>query len=88
MTVEVIQYMRPSGRPNSQATTISDDLSTAYAAMKAAGCNFAAEVLTTGEVSVTIEDRERGEDLDCEYASIVPSVQAGYEAMLRRRFGR
>lgn len=88
MTVDVTQYMRPTGKPVRQTTTVSDDLSTAYAAMKAAGCNLAAETLTTGEISVTIENRELGIDVECEIVTNGPDVQAGYEAMLRRRFGR
>jgi len=55
-TVSVKQYMRPLGRAVPQSTRIPIQFKPAYERMRARGWNLAAEVLTTGEISITVED--------------------------------
>ncbi len=82
MTVEVIQYMRPNGRPVRQLTDIGDRYRTAYAYMLRRGWNLAAEELTTGHISLSIENRKKGEDVDIRVVDNGPGVQRAIEAML------
>ena len=82
-TANVTQYMRPSGAAKAVTTELPLDCQDAYNAMQIAGCRFEAEVLGTGEVSITISND--GCDLDIEVSENGPAVQAGMVAMLGRR---
>jgi hypothetical protein len=59
-----------------------------YLDMRKHGCNFGTEVLLTGEVSVTVEDRKNEVDVDIEVIPNGPDVQKGMVAMLSRRLWR
>lgn len=50
------QYMRPSGNPMPLSIDRPDDIANRAFAVIEAGYNFAVEHLSTGEVSLTIED--------------------------------
>ena len=80
---QVVQFMRPSGRQNPTSTMLSDEVLPIYREMQAAGCRFEAEVLRTGQVSVTISDDEA--DRDIEIVANGPGVQDAMEKMLKRR---
>ena len=80
---EVVQYLRPNGRQKLITTRLPIDTYDAYRAMLTAGCRLEAEVLMTGQVSVTIFDREKEEDLDCRVVKNGPTVQEAMAAMLR-----
>ncbi len=88
MEVAVIQYLRPDGRTRNVTTTLPDSLHIEYLAMLELGYNFAAEELTTGEVSVTIEDRAEGEDIDIRIVPNGPEVQKAMGEMLSALSGR
>lgn len=83
--VDVIQYMRPDGRAMETTTYIPLSYQAAHDDMDDAGFRFAAEVLTTGEVSVTIESCDGEPDADIEVVKNGPAVQDAYVAMLKRR---
>jgi hypothetical protein len=88
MIVQVRQYLRPNGRIENVTTDLSDDLASHYSEMIALGWNFGAEVLTTGNISLTIEDLDKGEDITGRIVSNDPSVQSAMEDMLREQFPR
>ena len=58
----VHQFMRPNGRKVIKYVDLPEDFKEKYEDMKKAGCRLTAEVLTTGEVSVCVENDEA--DLD------------------------
>ena len=58
---QVTQFMRPNGRPKEATVWLPGNVRAQYEAMQAAGGRLTAEVLTTGEVSQTIEAPECGD---------------------------
>lgn len=72
--VEVTQYMRPYGRPVKQYAKVSENLSKELAAIQDRGWRVAAEVLTTGEVSITVEDPIRERDVTIKVVPNGPEV--------------
>lgn len=87
-TADVIQYMMPDGRQVPTSTKLPMDSHAAYLDMQKHSCNFGAEMLMTGEISVTIEDRKERVDVDIEVIPNGPDVQKGMVAMLNRRLWR
>lgn len=83
MEIEVIQYLLPDGRKNKSTTNISDEYKEQYDDMMLHGYNLAAEILRTGEVSITIENNE--DDVDIEIVRNGPEIQYIIEKMLYRR---
>lgn len=80
MTVEVTQYMRPDGRKVLMHTDISDAFEAPYQVIRRRGWKLASEHLSTGEVSVTVEDDEQ--DFACEIVPNGPEVQRAIERCL------
>ena len=76
--VEIVQFLRPDGRRRLYTTTLNYDLHAEYAAMQIQGWRFEAEVLTTGEVSLTIASEDQDEAV-----VIVPNGPAVPEALAR-----
>jgi len=76
--VEVIQFLRPDGRKRLCSVTLDHDLHAEYTAMQIQGWRFEAEVLTTGEVSLTITSEDQDEAI-----STVPNGPAVPEALAR-----
>jgi hypothetical protein len=74
------QYLLPDGRTRPTAFDAPDDVAARARAIIAAGHRFECEVLTTGEVSLTIHDVENGEDLAIE---VVPNGPEVPEAVVR-----
>ena len=81
--VAVLQFLRPAGQPTWTETNLTLETMPLYRDMIAHGCRFEAEVLTTGEVSVTISNGD--EDVDCTVTANGPDVQRGMSEMLNRR---
>jgi adenosylcobinamide amidohydrolase len=77
MTVEVTQYLRPDGRKELMHTEIRDSFAAPYHAITGRGWRIAAEVLTTGAVSITVEDDEQ--DFACRISENGPGVQRAIE---------
>jgi anti-sigma regulatory factor (Ser/Thr protein kinase) len=83
VTVDVLQFVLPSGMEHKATTDLPDEASEDYKNMVKSGCRFEAEILTTGEVSVTISDGDQ--DIDISVTSNGPEVPAGMVEMLKRR---
>lgn len=79
----VTQYMRPNGRATPQTTLLPLSSLSDYNDMLKHGCEFEAEVLTTGEVSLTISSL--CDDIDCEVVKNGQAVQEALVRMLGRR---
>ena len=90
MKVPVRQYLRPNGDVRDCETEIGDSqkLRENYDLMVALGCNLAAELIETctsvAQVSLTIEDRGKEVDVDCEVVENGHDVPKGIEALLTR----
>ena len=84
-TVEVIQYLRSNGRKVNQTTVLDGDLQSDYEDMKKHDCHFEAEVLRTGEVSLTIWDQKKEKDIDIILAVNSVDVQEALKNMLKKK---
>ena len=82
MQVDVMQYLKPDGRQTPATVELPDAHKKAYQRMIDSGCRFEAEVLTTGEVSMTVSDGE--EDIDINVSENGPLVLVGMSEMLER----
>jgi hypothetical protein len=80
MTVEVVQYMRPDGRAVLMHTDICDAFEAPYRAIKMRGWRLAAEHLTTGDISITVEDEEQ--DFAAEIVPNGPEVPRAIERVI------
>ena len=83
MVVTVIQYMRPNGRTVETSTELPDTMRPFYETMLRRGWHFSAEVLTTGHISLTIEDRVKELDVAGRIVVNGPAVQCALEELLR-----
>ena len=81
-TADVTQYLRPNGRRKQEITELPIEYEEKYKEMLKRGWNFGAEVLTTGHVSVTIEDRVEGRDVTIRVIKNGPEVQKALCEML------
>lgn len=81
----VIQYYRPGGWPEQTGTRLPREAEPGYRDMVACGCRFEAEVLTTGEVSVTIFNIKDEIDVDVSLTGNGPAIQAGMVDMIKRQ---
>ena len=70
--VDVMQFLMPNGRQVPCKTDLPIETQAAYQDMLAHGCRFEAEMLTTGQVSVTISNGE--EDVDISVTVNGPEV--------------
>ncbi len=89
MRIDLIQYIRPSGRPSSVHTEVSDDLKGAYEEIQRAGWRLEAEVLLTGEVALSVHNPEggpdaQGEDVAVELCPNGPEVQNALRRLIKR----
>lgn len=82
----VRQYMRSDGRQRQEETHLPFEHLDTYKEMLRAGYYFEAEVLQTGEVSVTISDGDQ--DIDAEVVPNGPEVQRAMVGMLNRGLWR
>ncbi len=76
MEIDIVQYMRPDGRQVKGFMDIPDNLGQKYIALVDSGCNVAAELLMTGQVSFTIEDPVVEDDFRIELVENGPKVPA------------
>lgn len=81
MNVEVTQYLMPDGRKRECTTEISDNVKGLYEEMIQSGYKFEAEMLRTGDISVTISNDE--EDIDSRFIENGPGVQNALVEMLK-----
>jgi hypothetical protein len=92
MEIEVLQYYRPGKLETSLYASwkltkihVALNLETEYASMQESDCRLEAEVLTTNEVSLTVFDQEREEDIDIEIVERGPAVRKALETLLTRQ---
>lgn len=82
--VDVIQYLMPNGRRRHCKTDLPVDVKPAYEDMQQHNCRFESEMLTTGEVSLTIYDPDSESDIDIEVVKNGPDIQTAMARMLKR----
>jgi hypothetical protein len=63
MSIKFIQYLRPNGKRQPIHIGRSADIEEKAAELATSGLCFEAEVLTTGEVSLSVSDHENSEDV-------------------------
>ena len=80
--VPFTQYLRPSGRPISIELPCSEELKSSVEEIIKRGYRFEAEVLRTGEVSLTVSDGEQ--DLAIELTSNGPEVLHAVNRLISR----
>ena len=84
-TVEVVQYLRSNGRKVLQTTELEGNLQSDYEDMQNHNCHFEAEVLKTGEVSLTIWNEVKEKDIDMILAMNSVDVQKALTDMLQKK---
>jgi hypothetical protein len=84
MIFEYVQYLRPDGRQVIRSAEAPDELLEKYKAIHDAGCVLAAEVLTTGHVSLTVEAPDDAGDFMIEVVPNGPEVPKAWERMLEQ----
>lgn len=77
------QYLLPDGRKKSTFIGVHMDVADRARSIAAKGLAFECELLTTGQVSLTITDPEKG-DLDIRVVPNGPGVREAVEEMVRR----
>ena len=77
------QYMRPDGRAVPVSINVSPDVATKARAIIARGLVFECEVLSTGQVSMTITDPKEG-DLDIRVRVNGPGIREAVEDLVLR----
>jgi len=78
------QFMRPTGRPMPVSIKRPDDIATKASAIIDAGYRFECEMLTTGDVSLTVTD-DHG-DLEIEVVPNGTDVPAAVDRLVERAF--
>ena len=83
ITTNWIQYMMPNGQRKKVEFDVADDLQPQLDAIESAGCRLECEVLSTGEVSLTIFHIESEEDVGIELSDNGPDVPAAVDRLIR-----
>ena len=86
--VEVTQYLLPDGRQRKNIVRLPEDVQDQYADMLQHGCRLEAEILSTGEVSLTVCDMEEEQDIDIRIARNGPATTQALIEMLNARAWR
>ncbi len=82
MSIEFTQYLMPDGAQKKIHIARPEAIETKAREIMSKGFRFEAEMLTTGEISLTISDGE--EDLDIEVVSNGPDVPVAVDRMVER----
>lgn len=82
-SIPFTQYLRPNGRRAAVSIEVAPDVATKAHSIIARGLSFECEVLSTGQVSLTITDPEEG-DLDIRVVTNGPGVREAVEDLVRR----
>lgn len=94
MKVDFTQYLRPYGNPKTITTDVSEGMKRYVDDLKFAGAEFEVEVLTTGDVSFTIEyqynedDEDDIETLAHEITKNDETIPAAVERLIIRAWNR
>lgn len=84
MDIEFTQYVLPDGRRKPVLIDRPDDVAQKARRIMDAGHRFECEILTTGEVSLTIHNIEDEEDVDIEVVPNGPEVPVAIDRMIER----
>lgn len=84
--IEFTQYIMPYGRPQPVSIDRPDEIAAKAKAITDEGYRFECEVLSTGEVSLTVCDDDG--DLDIEVVPNGPSVPEAVDRLITRFLGR
>lgn len=82
MSIEFIQYLRPDGRPRSVTIDRPVPVERKAREIQGRGCRFEIEVLTTGEVSMSIFDIEEEEDVAGKIVSNDEKIKGAVDRMI------
>lgn len=77
------QFVPPHGKRRQTSIEVADDVHEKAMALIADGLTFECEVLSTGDVSMTITDPENG-DLDIRIRPNGPGIREAVEDMVRK----
>lgn len=80
--IEFTQYMLPHGRRQPAWIEVAPDVAEKARSLVKQGLCFECEILTTGQVSLTITDPENG-DLDIRVCKNGPGIREAVEDMVR-----
>ncbi len=75
------QFLRPDGRLRPVAVARPADIDALAQALSGAGCEFRCEVLTTGQVSLTVSNGQ--DDIAIEICDNDPSVPGAVDRFVR-----
>lgn len=78
------QYVLPNGNPREVMIDRPNDVAAKAAEIIARGHRFECEVLTTGEISLTLHDPKKGEDIDIEVVPNGPEVPKAVDRLVLR----
>lgn len=88
MPIEFTQYMRPHGYAKTISTKRPEEIEAKASILRASGYVFEAEVLTTGQVSLTVETEEDGPTVAIEVVSNGSDVPAAVDRLILAAFER
>jgi hypothetical protein len=77
------QHLLPHGRTKPTSIAVAADVADKADAILARGLAFECEILSTGEVSLTVTDPEEGDDLAIEVLRNGPGVREAVERLIR-----
>ena len=84
MGIEMTQFIAPNGERKTFLVERPEDIEAKAGEIIDAGYKFECEVLTTGQVSLTIADPSEGEDVDIEVTVNDSSVNESLDRMINR----
>ena len=87
-SIPFTQYTWPNGEPRQIFVGRPPEVMNKAFAIIAAGFRFETELLTTGEVSLTLHDPETEEDVDIEVVPNGPEVPAAVDRLVERNAHR
>lgn len=81
--VPFTQYLRPNGRPRAMVIDRPEPVAEKAQALLRDGCRLDIEELSTGEISLTVED-EKGETIASELCANGPAVEDAVDRLIER----
>lgn len=82
LLIPVIQFVLPDGREREQCVRRPEPIARKAYALIARGYRFEAEILTTGDVHLTLSDPVESLDLASEIAPNGPEVHAAFDRLV------
>lgn len=88
MSIPFTQYMMPDGRKTYHEVKRPPEIEEMAHRVIADGLRFESEVLSTGEVSITVFDPRIEEDVAIEICPNGPEIRAATDKLVKDAFGR